>query len=154
LSAGDALHLGVYQRPRTVEARHIDELGHVNNAVWVRFIVELADAHAEAVGMGFLRTRELGGQWIVRRHEVDYLQSAVAGDELIEETWVESLRGARSVRGARFLNAKDGRVLVRARTTWAFVTVDGLRPRRVPPAVVGAFELCPGPQPEPAPQKH
>jgi len=131
----------VFRRRRSVEPRHIDELGHVNNAVWVRFIVSLADAHAEAVGMGFARTRELGGQWIVRRHEVDYLRPALAGDEILEETWVEELRGARSVRRSRFSHAASGDELVRACTLWAFVEPHTLRPRRVPPDVASAFPL-------------
>lgn len=131
----------VFARPRQIHDRHIDLLGHVNNTVWVRFVVELADAHAEAVGMGFVRTRELGGQWIVRRHEVDYLRPAFSGDRIREETWVESIRGARSIRRSRFLREDGGEPLVTARTEWAFVTVDTLRPRRAPPAVVAAFEL-------------
>ncbi len=129
----------MFRRERTVTPRDIDLLGHVNNAVWVGFIVELADAHAEAVGMGFVRTRQLGGQWIVRRHEIDYLRSAHVGEVLLEETWVESLRGARSLRVARFSRASDGSVLVESRTTWAFVEPDSLRVRRVPEAVARAF---------------
>ena len=33
----------------TAHAEHIDELGHVNNAVWVQWIQELAVAHWNAV---------------------------------------------------------------------------------------------------------
>jgi len=33
----------------TARPEHIDELGHVNNAVWVQWIQEVAVAHWEAV---------------------------------------------------------------------------------------------------------
>ena len=132
----------VFRRRRIVAERHIDGLGHVNNTVWVRFVVELADAHAEAVGMGFLKTRrDFGAQWIVRRHEIDYLRAAVAGEELLEETWVESLRGARSVRRTRFTRCSNGEACVLARTEWAFVTAEALRPLRVPSPIADAFPV-------------
>ena len=128
-----------FERRRTIAQPHIDLLGHVNNGVWVQFVVDLADAHCRDVGMSFERTRELGGQWIVRRHEIDYLRPALLGDELLEETWVESFRGARSVRRARFTRLSDGARLLVARTEWAFVDL-ALRPRRIPHEVQRAFE--------------
>ena len=140
-----------FRRERTIEKRHIDLLGHVNNTVWVHFVVELATAHCESVGMGFERTRELGGIWIVKRHEIDYLLSALEGERVLEETWVESLRGARSLRRARFTRVSDGARLVEARTEWAFVDPTGQRPRRIPRDLQAAFVIT-GPE-TPAPPK-
>jgi acyl-CoA thioester hydrolase len=135
-----------FRTTRVVEARDVDPLGHVNNAVWVRYIVSLATAHAESVGLGTEATRALGGQWIVRRHEVDYHRPAIAGDTILEDTWIESLRGARSVRCARF-SRRDGTLLVSSRTEWAFVDVESLRPRRIPPQVQAAFTPHDAPPP-------
>jgi acyl-CoA thioester hydrolase len=133
----------VFRRRRVVVGEDVDALGHVNNTVWVRFVVELADAHSRAAGFDWKRIRELGGLWIVRRHEIDYDLPALPGEELLEETWVESLRGARSVRCARFTRARDGAVLVRARTQWAFVDFETQRPRRIPKEILEAFTLLP-----------
>ena len=33
----------------TAEARHIDEMGHVNNAVWVQWVQDMATQHWDAV---------------------------------------------------------------------------------------------------------
>ena len=41
---------GVFERTRVVSAEDLDQLGHVNNVVWLRFVVELAEAHARASG--------------------------------------------------------------------------------------------------------
>jgi acyl-CoA thioester hydrolase len=133
----------VFRRSRTVVTEDIDALGHVNNTVWVRFIVELADAHSRAQGFDWKRVRSLGGLWIVRRHEIDYDLPALPGEDLVEETWVESMRGARSVRRARFTRARDATVLVRSRTDWAFVDWETHRPRRIPKAILEGFAVLP-----------
>ncbi|MCZ6823090.1 MAG: CoA transferase, partial [Deltaproteobacteria bacterium] len=82
-----------------------------------------------------------GGIWIVRRHEIDYHQPALPGEEVLEETWISSLRGARSVRNARFTRVKDGARLVSAVTQWAYVDVRTQRPRRIDPEILEAFEV-------------
>ena len=127
----------VYERTRIVRADDIDHLGHVNNVVWLRFVVELAEAHARAAG-GNEMVREARAVWIVRRHELDYHGNAATGDELREQTWLESMKGARSVRASRFTSA-GGDVLVEARTQWAFVDASSFRPRRIPREMLDAF---------------
>lgn len=129
-----------FRRTRQVAPRDVDLLGHVNNVVWVRFVVELAEAHASALGLGFQATRELGGIWIVRRHDVLYHANVPLGAEIRETTWVSSMRGALSRRHARFGDA-TGKLLVESETEWAWVDAKTLRPRRVPPAIRERFDL-------------
>ncbi len=122
----------VFRRGRIVAPGDIDFLGHVNNVVWLRYVVELAKAHAGSLDAGRRIEHEQGALWIVRRHELDYHANAGSGDEIAEETWVESMRGARSIRASRFTRPADGARLVTARTQWAFVDAATLRPRRIP----------------------
>ena len=42
----------VFEMPLTAGPEHIDELGHVNNAVWVQWIQRVAVAHWESVARG------------------------------------------------------------------------------------------------------
>ena len=142
---GGAGQHGVFRRRRVIDARDVDSLGHVNNAVWVRFVVELSHAHASARGFDSKRVRDLGGIWIVRRHEIDYHASALPGEELIEETWVRQMKGARSTRCCRFLRASDGTVLLESTTQWAFVDGESQRPRRIPRDLLDGFEPSEGP---------
>jgi acyl-CoA thioester hydrolase len=122
----------VFRRTRKVVARDIDLLGHVNNVRWVQFVCELAEAHVAGYGADIQSLRERGVLWIVRRHEIDYHRSALPGDELVEETWVERMTGARSERHSRFTRASDGELLVSAVTIWAYVDAETQRPRRIP----------------------
>lgn len=126
----------VFRRTRVVRAEDLDFLEHVNNLAWLRFVVELADAHSSALGLDLAAYRRIGGLWIVRRHEIDYERPAALGDRLEESTWIAELRGARSLRESRFRReGPEGPLLVRARTVWAFADLRTLRPRRVPPEV-------------------
>lgn len=97
---------------------HIDELGHVNNAVWVQWIQAIATAHWEAVAPP---EHVAAHVWVVTRHEIDYRGNVVAGETVTAETWVPNPpKGARFDRHVRFLDA-DGQVKVEAVTTWALL---------------------------------
>ncbi len=128
-----------FRRVRRIVPADADELGHVNNVVWVRFVVELAVAHSAAVGFTPAIYRRLRGWWIVHRHELEYRQAAWPDEEVVEETWVRSLGAARSVRESRFSRA--GEWLVAASTEWVFADLGSLRPRRIPPELRSAFPL-------------
>jgi acyl-CoA thioester hydrolase len=139
------VEIPVFHRERVVVPEDVDALDHVNNAAWVRFVSELAGAHSDAVGLDFKAYTELGGVWVVSRHEVDYFLPALIGERVTEQTWVSEVRGALAVRHSRFLRAHDGAVLLRAKTRWAFVDGTTQRPRRVHPEVLARFTACDGP---------
>jgi acyl-CoA thioester hydrolase len=129
----------VFRRTRLIVAGDCDQLGHVNNVRWLAFVGELAGAHALLRGSDNQSLREQGAVWIVRRHEIDYHRSALPGEEIVEETWVEAMSGARSVRHSHFSRADGGEPLVSAVTTWAFVDAKTQRPRRIPAEMITAF---------------
>ena len=129
----------IFRRTRVVHADDCDELGHVNNVRWVAFVAELAGAHAMRRGSDNESVREQGAIWIVRRHEIDYHRSALPGEEIVEETWVEAMSGARSIRHSRFSRPADQALLVSAVTTWAYVDAQTQRPRRIPAEMIARF---------------
>ena len=114
----------------------IDELGHVNNAAWVRWIQEVATSHWRAAADPAHVDAYI---WVVTRHEIDYLRPLLPGETVTAQTWVEEPpKGARFDRMMRFVGA-DGKDHVRARTTWAMIDRATRRPLRVPPEVAGRF---------------
>jgi acyl-CoA thioester hydrolase len=120
----------------TAGPEHIDELGHVNNAIWVQWIQQVAVAHWESVADA---EHKDAYYWVVVRHEIDYLRAALPGDRITARTWVgEAPRGARFDRHMEF-SATDGRIYVRARTDWAIIDKALGRPIRVPAEVVAPF---------------
>ncbi len=120
----------------TAQDADIDELGHVNNAVWVRWIQDIATAHWDAVAPPEHRAAYV---WVVTRHEIDYRGNVVAGETVTGETWVpEPPKGARFDRHVRFLGA-DGKAKVEAVTTWALLDRASGRLLRVRPDIAAPF---------------
>ena len=120
----------------TAAADDIDELGHVNNAVWVRWIQDIAVAHWEAVASAADRAALV---WVVTRHAIDYRGNVAAGETVTGETWVpEPPKGARFDRHVRFTGA-DGKVKVEAVTTWALLDRATGRLLRVRPEMAAPF---------------
>jgi acyl-CoA thioester hydrolase len=114
----------------------IDELGHVNNAVWVRWIQEVAVAHWFALATA---EQHAAAIWVVIRHEIDYLRPLHVGATVTGRTWIpDPPRGARFARAVEFTGA-DGKVHVRARTTWAMLDRASGRPLRVTPELAALF---------------
>jgi acyl-CoA thioester hydrolase len=120
----------------TAAPEHIDELGHVNNAEWVRWIQDVAVAHWDAVADAAHKQAYI---WVVVRHEIDYLRAAYQGDRVTATTWVgDEPKGARFDRFVE-LSGNDGRICVRAKTSWAIIDKASGRPIRVPAEVVAPF---------------
>lgn len=139
-----------YEVPITVLPEHIDELGHVNNVAYLRWVQEAAVAHWEARASQTAR-RELF--WVVRRHEIDYRRPAFLHDEVVARTWVGQARGREFERHTELVRGADGKVLARARTLWVPVDQETLRPTDVSPEVREQFSAA-GPAPEHAGGDH
>ncbi len=122
----------------------IDELDHVSNIAYVRWVQRVAQAHSDAVGWDYQAYRDLGAVFVVRRHEVDYLRPALLGDPIALVTWIESWAGASSVRRTSIIRSTDQLELARAATTWALVSATTGRPVRIPPHLRDAFATLPG----------
>jgi acyl-CoA thioester hydrolase len=131
------LHPSAHRYTFRVDARDIDELGHANNVVWLRWVNEAALAHATLLGLGPAHCREQGSVWVVRRHDIEYLLPAFEGQNLEAFTWPETFRGATSRR--RTLFREGGRVLARAETLWVYLELSTGKLRRVPPEMLAGY---------------
>ena len=77
--------------PLTTRWMDNDVYGHVNNVVYLRYTQDAAVAHWHAAaGSEYVESMS----WVVRRHEIDYLQPAFDGDDLLTRTWVGASSGA------------------------------------------------------------
>lgn len=120
----------------TAQARHIDELDHVNNAVWVDWIQQIATAHWSAVAAPEYQDAYV---WVVTRHEIDYRGNIGLGESVRAETFIPTgPTGARFDRRVDFRNAA-GKVIVSAQTTWAIIDRAAGRIVRVPKDVAEPF---------------
>ena len=117
----------------------LDELQHVNNVVYVRWLQDIATAHWRSIAPAAARESVA---WVARRHEIDYVSAAVLDEELVVATWVGEARRLVFERFTEIRRAGNGQVVVRAKTLWVPVDPGTGRPRRVSDEVRALFSTA------------
>ncbi|MBL9013934.1 MAG: acyl-CoA thioesterase [Myxococcales bacterium] len=131
------MSLARFTLPITAGDADIDELGHVSNLVYLRWVLDVAMAHSRSLGWDHAQYRALGAVFVVRRHEIDYLGQVTAGQALEAQTWVESWKLASCIRRTELVRA--GQVVARAATTWAMISFASGRPTKIPDELRAKF---------------
>jgi len=121
-----------------VRETDIDELGHVNNTVYLRWVQDVAVAHWKNTATAEQQENIL---WVVRRHEIDYKHSAYRGDEIIAVTWVGGASELVFERHTEILHFPDRKLLAKARTLWIPINSKTGRPIRVDSDVRNRFSV-------------
>ena len=125
-----------FELPVAIQPADIDDLGHVNNVVYLRWVQEVAIAHWSR----HATAEELAEvAWVAIRHEIDYKQAALPGDAVVARTWVGTAEGHRFERHTEILRAPEGRVLARARTLWVPINRATGKVTRVSDAIRARF---------------
>ena len=120
----------------TALPEHIDELGHVNNTVWLEWVQAIATAHWQAVAAP---AHQAAYVWVVTRHEIAYRGNVAAGQSVTAETFIpDPPRGAQFDRCVVFRNDR-GKAIVSARSTWALLDRTSGRLCRVRPEIATPF---------------
>ncbi len=114
----------------------IDDNGHVNNVVYLRWAQDLGVAHWQSVAPA---EAQATWAWVALRHEIDYRRALLPGEAGHGRTWVsETAEGPRFDRFIR-IDAEDGAMCAQVRTTWVLIEQATGRPKRVPPWMVELF---------------
>lgn len=121
-----------------IEPEDIDQLGHVNNVVYLRWVQDAAVAHWRSAAPA---TDQAALRWVVVRHEIDYLRPAFLDDEVIVRTWVGGATRRSFERHTELLRASDGKTLARVRTVWCPIDVTTGKPTDVSPEVRARFSV-------------
>ena len=123
-----------------VEDTDIDGLGHANNAVYVGWLERCAWSHSVCLGLDLPEYQRLDRAMAIVRHEVDYLASAYAGQQLQMATWIiESDHRLKMTRRFQLIRPADGATLLRALTTFACIEMSSGRPKRMPVEFVEGY---------------
>ena len=122
-----------------VKPEEIDGLGHVNNQVYLDWLMAAATKHSDAVGWDIDRMIKMGEGWVVRRHEIDYLLPVLPGETVRMRTWVETAERASSERHYEIFRKSDGKKACQGRTMWVWINYKPGRPGRIPEAVIKDF---------------
>lgn len=112
----------------------IDQLRHINNVAYLRFVQEAAESHWKHLACENSLKDYI---WVARRHEIDYLKQAYKPDKLIAKTYVVSFEGAKSIRIVEIHRGTEK--IVVAKTIWVLLDANSYKPRRVPSEIIGLF---------------
>ncbi len=122
-----------------VQKEDIDVNGHVGNIRYLEWFIDIAVAHSDFLGLGFDALKKFNRTWVAREHNIAYKQSALLGDELLLNTWVQSVKKAQSIRQYELLNAKTGKVICEGWTNWVFVEMETYRPQKIPEEFISKY---------------
>ncbi len=119
-----------------IKAEDIDELGHVNNVVYLSWVQDVAIAHWAFLTTPAHRERLV---WVALRHEIDYVAQAVLGEAILARTWTGMARGLRFARHTEIIRVNDGKQLAKAVTQWCPLDRASGRPSRLPTEIAAFF---------------
>lgn len=129
-----------YRKIITVRQKDIDLNGHVGNIRYLEWFLEAATEHSEKLGLGFEALQAMHRTWVAKKHCITYEHSALEGDRLELDTWLEDVRSVQGVRKYLLRNADSGRSVCEAETTWVFVELGTYRPKRIPKELMDAYQ--------------
>ncbi|WP_395645640.1 acyl-CoA thioesterase [Terricaulis sp.] len=120
-----------------VASADIDELGHVNNTVYLRWAQDAAIAHWRARA-----TPEMVAAlvWVVTRHEIDYRSALELGDDVEVRTWVDqSPRGPLWTRFVDIHKQGGAKPSAQIKSDWCLLDAQTRRIKRVPADLAQRF---------------
>jgi acyl-CoA thioester hydrolase len=124
----------MYAHVITVEPGDIDHMGHVNNAVYLRWVQDAVTRYWEAVAPAEAVARHL---WVALKHEISYVRPAFLEDGLVAEVIAERVQGARSYFTTCIRRGED--LLAEIKSSWCCLDAATRRPERLARDVAARF---------------
>lgn len=134
-----------------------DAYGHLNNAMYLRYIQEAAFNASGSLGLDPAAFEAMERTWFVRSTEIKYLQGIEYGDTVEVTTWLEGVRQATARRRYEIRKQGSEELSTQAYTDWVFMNIVDQNPVRIPDEIAqvylpeGGSDFSPMPFPEPPP---
>ncbi len=124
----------MFRHPIAIDPADIDHMGHVNNAVYLKWVQESVVAYWEKVAPADAVASHL---WIALKHEISYRKPAFLKDKVIAEVVAEGVKGTRAFFSTIVRRGED--VLAEVKSCWCCLDAATKRPARVAQAVAERF---------------
>jgi acyl-CoA thioester hydrolase len=112
----------------------IDHMGHVNNAVYLKWVQEAVIDYWRSVAPPDAVARHL---WVALKHEITYRRPTFLDDVVVAEVIAEKVEGARAFFTTVLRRGED--VLSEITSCWCCIDAATHRPARLARDVVGRF---------------
>ena len=128
--------MNTFEQSILVEESHLDELQHVNNVQYLKWVQDIAGAHWQHL----IRDNPTEfGLWVVRSHHIEYKRQAKLGDRLRVITHVELTEGFLSERLVRFFLEDSNTLVAQCSTQWCYLDPLSQKLLRIPEEVHAIF---------------
>jgi len=128
--------MNTFKQSILVEESHLDELQHVNNVQYLKWVQDIAGAHWQHL----IRDNPTEfGLWVVRSHHIEYKRQVKLGDRLRVVTHVELTEGFLSERRVRFFLEDSNTLVAQCSTQWCYLDPLSQKLLRIPEEVHAIF---------------
>jgi acyl-CoA thioester hydrolase len=124
----------VFEYPVNVLSEDIDFMGHVNNAVYLKWVQAAVIDYWQRVAPPEAVAQHL---WVALKHEISYRRPAFLEDGIIAEVIAESAQGARTFFSTLFKRGDE--VLAEVKSSWCCLDAATKRPARLAKDVLARF---------------
>lgn len=118
----------------TIEPADIDHMGHVNNAVYLRWVQDAVVRYWETVAPVEAVAQHL---WVALKHEISYRKPAFLEDGVVAEVIAERVQGARAFFSTVIRRGED--ILAEVMSSWCCLDAATKRPARLARDVADRF---------------
>jgi acyl-CoA thioester hydrolase len=116
-----------------------DAYGHVNNAMYLRYMQESAFRASADAGFDSRAYAERSLVWLIRETTINYRQPSTALDELEIETWIEGVRRVLARRVYRIRKKNTQGAIADGHSDWVLLDRSTRQPVSIPTDLLQAF---------------
>jgi acyl-CoA thioester hydrolase len=124
----------IHEFPISISPDDIDHMGHVNNAVYLKWVQAAVVSHWERFAPSEALARHL---WVALKHEITYRRPAFVDDDVMAAVVVEGVEGARAFYNTLIKRGEE--VLAEVRSSWCCIDSSTMRPVRIARSIVARF---------------
>ena len=124
----------MFRHPVAIDPSDIDHMGHVNNAVYLKWVQEAVIDYWRSVAPPSAVAQHL---WVALKHEITYRRPAFLQDKVVAEVIAEKVEGARAF--FRTVLKRGEEVLSEIESCWCCLDAATKRPARLARDVIGRF---------------
>ena len=124
----------MFRHPVAIQPADIDQMGHVNNAVYLQWVQEAVVDYWNSVAPQSAVAEHL---WVALKHEIIYLRPTFLQDKVVAEVIAEKVEGARAF--FRTIVRRGDDVLSEISSCWCCLDAATRRPARLAREIVSKF---------------
>jgi acyl-CoA thioester hydrolase len=126
----------IFEKLITVTIDDLDELSHVNNVRYIKWVNDVAKEHWLQNASQEICEKYF---WVLISHHIEYKNSALLNDIIKIKTYVIKTEGVTSTRIVEMYHNKTQKLLIKSETKWCLMSSKTLRPTRINSEIANLF---------------